>query len=273
MISKLKNKVSHLFHPIQGEIWCLHRVVETRSNYPSNRELEVTPVFLEELIIRRKSEGYQFVSIDTLIQSRSLLPKKYINVSFDDGFRDIILNAFPIFKKHHIPFTIYLTTSFPQGNADIWWIQMEKNHSADAFEELMKQIYNSPKPMAETMHKLTDTQPDPELCQALSLSWSEIKEMVDSGRCTVGSHSVSHPGLTRIGMEACRFELEASKQIILDKTGYDAIHFSYPHSMDNETIREAVSKARYRTAVLGYGGSIRRGDDPYRLNRRFIVQK
>ena len=55
MITKLRNKISHLFHPIQGEIWCLHRVVEKRSDYPSNRELEITPDYLERLITEYKS--------------------------------------------------------------------------------------------------------------------------------------------------------------------------------------------------------------------------
>ena len=60
MIRKLKNKLSHLFHPVQGEMWCLHRVVEQRSEYPSNRELELTPSYLEALILRSRREGFVF---------------------------------------------------------------------------------------------------------------------------------------------------------------------------------------------------------------------
>ena len=273
MIRKLGNKVSHLFHPIQGEIWCLHRVVSQRSIYPSNRELEITPGYLEELILKYKSAGYTFVSIDELLKSRSLLPRKYINISFDDGFRDVNLNAFPIFIQYHIPFTIYLTTDFPEGKADIWWIQMEHCRSVEDFENLMKQIYGSGEPMAKKMHELTDTQPDLQLSKSLSLSWEEITEMINSGLCTIGSHTVSHPGLTRIGEDACRSELEESRRIIKERTGKDAIHFSFPHSMEDETVRKAVAKAGYVTASLGYGGTIRRGDNPFRLNRRFIVQE
>ena len=103
MIRRLKNKLSHLFHPVQGEMWCLHRVVEKRSEYPSNRELELTPAFLETLILQRQREGFKFVSIDRLLDSRSLFPQKRINVTFDDGFRDVYDNAFPILKKYNIP--------------------------------------------------------------------------------------------------------------------------------------------------------------------------
>lgn len=273
MIRRLKNKISHLFHPIQGEMWCLHRVVEKRSDCPSNRDLELTPSFLEGLIRKYKSEGYEFVSIYQLLRSNTILPKKQINVSFDDGFRDVYQNAFPLFMKYRIPFTIFLTTDFPEGKADIWWIQMEQGRSVEEFERLMKQIYESGKPMAEVMHALTGTLPNPQLCQSLALSWSELREMVDSGLCTIGSHTVSHPGLTRIGAEACRQELEASKQMIKDRLGLDAVHLSYPHSMEDDAVRMSVREAGYVSAALGYGGSIRKGDDQYRLHRKFIVQE
>lgn len=272
MITKLRNKISHLFHPIQGEIWCLHRVVEKRSDYPSNRELEITPDYLERLITEYKSEGFKFTSIDHLVRSKSLLPKKQVNISFDDGFRDVYQNAFPLFVKYNIPFTLYLTTDLPDGKADLWWLQMERNRSVEAFEDLMKQIYASGRPMAETMHDLTGTNPDMELCLDLALSWQQIKEMVDSGLCTIGSHSISHPGLTRIRLDSCRHELEKSRQVIMDKIGVDAVHFSYPHSMENDSVRKAVSEAGYISAALGYGGSIRLGDDELRLNRKYIVQ-
>ena len=273
MIRRLKNKIAHLFHPVQGEMWCLHRVVEKRSEYPSNRELELTPSFLEALILKHQCEGFEFVSIDRLLHSQSLFPRKRVSVSFDDGFHDVYQNAFPIFLKYRIPFTLFLTTDFPEGKADIWWIQMEEGRSVGEFERLMKQVYDSGKPMAGGMHALTETYPDSLLCRSLALSWAELREMVDSGLCTIGSHTVSHPGLTRIGAEDCRRELTASRQIIRERLGLDAVHLSYPHSMENDEIHKMVVEAGYTSASLGYGGNIRKGDDVYRLHRKFIVQE
>ena len=273
MLRKLTKKVSHLFHPVLGEIWCLHRVVSERSVYPSNMELEITPDFLEELILKYKNDGFSFVGIDQLIQSKPVLPQKRVNISFDDGFRDVFTNAFPIFKKYRIPFTLYLTTGFPDGKADIWWIQMEQNRSVDDYEDLMKRIYGSGRPMAEMMHEITGTNPDLELTRVLALSWEEIKEMVASGLCTIGSHTVSHPGLTRVGADVCRRELEASRRVIKERIGVDAVHLSYPHSMEDDAVRKAVADAGFVSATLGYGGRIRKGDDMFCLHRKFIVQE
>lgn len=112
--------VKKLLHPAKGEVWCLHRVVENRSIFPSNRELEITPDYLEQLIKSYRTKGYQFVKIDDICHSTPLFKKKKINISFDDGFVDIYSTAFPIFKKYDIPFTIFLSTDFPEKKADMW---------------------------------------------------------------------------------------------------------------------------------------------------------
>ena len=42
---------------------------------------------------------------------------------------------------------------------------------------------------------------------------------------------------------------------------------------DITSLSNAAQKAGYASAVLGYGGSIRKEDNKFRLQRRFIVQE
>lgn len=277
----ISHKIRHQFykvcHPAAGEIWCLHRVLPIRSIFPSNRELEITPDFLESLIRKYIHNGYKFVDIDTISTHTSLLPQKQVNVSFDDGFADIYTYAFPIFQKYKIPFTIYLTSDLPEGKADLWWCQLEKiaNGNIDFFESTIKNIYSSDQPMSQRMHQLTLSEPDYTITQQLSLSWKEILEMVNSGLCTIGSHTISHPGLTRIPLEMAKMEILDSKRIIESKlTGCNIQikHFSYPHSMYNTEILDILRQSPYTTAVLGYGGYIRVRTNKFLLNRKYIVQ-
>lgn len=269
----IKRKLNHLLHPVQGELWCLHRVVPQRSQYPSNRELEITPTFLEAEILQYRKAGYSFVSIDEILSKQSsLLPQKRVNITFDDGFKDVYENAFPIIKKYKIPFTLYLTTGFPDHTADMWWIQMEGVYDVEGFEKEMKSIYESRSQMREKMHKDTATAFDPFICEKLSLSWDEIREMVESGLCTVGSHSATHPGLTRLDTENAKQELSASKARIEALLGIEVKHFSYPHSMQDSEIQSFVEEAGYASAALGYGGKIRIGDNRFCLNRKHLIQ-
>ena len=307
--SRILTIIKHFLHPIQGEIWCLHRVVKERSVFPSNRELEITPEYLEHLLLDYRQRGYQFVNMDALVadikrKSIDIRKKKRVVVSFDDGFRDIYDNAFPILKKYNIPFTLYLTSDFPEGKADIWWIQLDRiventplppsrgdegegltsrrddgkeltsrGDEGERFENILKEIYQNPDNMCKTMHKMTKTMVDMELCKELALSWEQLREMVDSGLCTVGGHSKTHPGLTRIPKEEVLYELTESKKVIESHLPVKVKHFSSPHSMEDAAIRSLIKMAGYETAVIGYGGGVRRGDNLYRLKRKYIVME
>ncbi len=150
---------------------------------------------------------------------------------------------------------------------------MESVLDVEDYERMLKEIYASGAPMGEKMHELTGTKPDFEICRSVALTWAQLKEMVDSGLCTIGSHSVSHPGLDRIGRQECIRELSDSRNRIKEMLSVDAIHFSYPHSMRNEFVQKAAAEAGYVSAALGYGGSVRKGDDLYQLNRKYIIQE
>lgn len=272
-------KIRHILHPVQGEIWCLHRVVTERSSFPSNRELEITPDYLDSLISSYIQRGFQFVSVEDIVSDVDRRPwdlrrKKRVAISFDDGFVDVYQNAFPIFKKYHVPFTIYLVGNYPEGQSDLWWIQMEHLAGSDipAFERLMKELYQAQDNMRDLMHQKTNSTPDLNLCEQLSLSWDQLKEMVSSGLCTIGCHSMTHPGLTRIPKEQVLWELTESRRVIESHLPVQVEHFSYPHSMESPDIQAQLKETGYHSATLGYGGTIRKGDNLFKLNRRYIVQ-
>ena len=99
-----------------------------------------------------------------------------------------------------------------------------------------------------------------------------LSEMVRSGLCTMGSHTVSHPILTKLNYEEIMYEMEYSARYIADKLHCKVEHFSYPHSSTDDRIEKMVSQVGYKTAILGYGGNIRIGDNPYMLHRNYIIQ-
>lgn len=294
LLSKISKKIYRLLHPVLGEIWCLHRVVPNRSWALPNRELEITPDYLEQLILSYMDDGYRFVSLDSMVRNLNKMrwpwQKKMVNISFDDGFRDIYEYAYPIFKKYNIPFTIYLTTAFPEGKAEIWWIQLEQliannttlvvqdkeyqcrtaDEKRQLFNELIQQIYQSSDTPSRVFKQwFAGYQID---MAGLALTWDELAEMLSSGLLTVGSHTQSHPMLTKIPTEEVRQELLESKNLIEQHLSISVNHFSYPHSAYNMEIANELRLIGYKSATLGYGGSIRRGMESMSLNRKYIVQ-
>lgn len=272
-----KRIVRYVLHPRVGSIWCLHRVVPERSAFKDNRDLEITPDFLESLICEKLSQGFRFVDLDTFAAAASSgIPRmrKLIHISFDDGFEDVFAHAYPIFKKYHIPFTLYVSTDFPDGNADLWWLQLEQMAQGDSkwFKRMMDQIYESGKNPAAAMHAITGSEKDHSFCDRLAISWEQLKIMVSEGLCTVGSHGVSHSAFPCLSREDAQMELRRSKNRLKEKLGVEIRHFSYPYSQFSNTTNHLVWQSGYETAVLGYGGATRFSRGKRFFYRDYIVQ-
>jgi peptidoglycan/xylan/chitin deacetylase (PgdA/CDA1 family) len=68
-------------------------------------------------------QDYQFVPLATLVQPRKngVLPKKRKQavLTFDDGYRDFLINALPILLRHRLPATVFLVADM-LGKTATW---------------------------------------------------------------------------------------------------------------------------------------------------------
>ncbi len=74
----------------------------------------VTPRNFEKHINYLK-ENFNIISLQDfldILEKKSFPEKDSVMITFDDGFEDNYLNAFPILKKHNIPATIFVATDF-----------------------------------------------------------------------------------------------------------------------------------------------------------------
>ncbi len=112
-----------------GHILTLHRVVEDRCDFRihNHQSLEISPEQLERTIHFYKKNNYAFISLDQVHHSliHEKARRKFVAFTFDDGYRDNFTTAYPILKKHKIPFCIYITTNFPNQKAILWWYLLE----------------------------------------------------------------------------------------------------------------------------------------------------
>lgn len=110
-----------------------------------------------------------------------------------------------------------------------------------------------------------------------SLSWAQIREMMDSGLCAVGSHSVSHESLTaRKGRsdeayaDWLKHELAASKIFLEQNLGVTVTSFAYPYGNYNTAIRDLGIESGYTSLVTVNGSKVRWDTHPGDLGR-FII--
>jgi peptidoglycan/xylan/chitin deacetylase (PgdA/CDA1 family) len=222
----------------------------------------MTPEELEEMIKLFKRNNLEFVSIEQVKQRlQHGTSKRFICLTFDDGFLDNYQYAYPLFKKYDIPMTIYVTTGFPDHTYIVWWYLLEKillqnnrirfhwrNQIHDfkaisveekeyTFNDIRRMIIDTPyieqKSCLKTAFREYINDPA-ELTKQLSMSWSQIRELSENNLVTIGAHTVNHPALNQLGPREVEYEVIGSMRRIEEHIHDKIVHFAYPFGSKNE---------------------------------------
>ncbi|MBT7237742.1 polysaccharide deacetylase family protein [Candidatus Woesearchaeota archaeon] len=106
-----------------------------------------------------------------------------------------------------------------------------------------------------------------EFSRELYLNWDEIKEMVDGGM-SFGTHSHSHPDLSKVSEEEQINELKVSKEIMEKKLGKEINLCSYPYGIPSDASIKALKDLKYNCALIYTGGKLNEGKvDLYKISR------
>ena len=89
---------------------------------------EITPTFLDRTIRALKRWKYDIVSMDEVCRRAVTLalPRRFVCLTFDGGYKDLVTSAYPVLSRHSIPFTVYVPTAFPDGLGEAWWLALEE---------------------------------------------------------------------------------------------------------------------------------------------------
>lgn len=238
---------------------------------------------------------FKILSLDRLVEyirGGKSLPEKALVVTFDDGYKDNYLYAYPILQKYSIQATIFLTTGHIDSDELFWWDKVAyiiKHTSVKQLDldelgsyPLQSQFNKSRSIITGRLKKLSDVRRQllieklldsshvkiPRgLGRKLILSWKEVKEMSDGG-ISFGAHCVRHPILTNMALEDARNEIIRSKKDIEERLGKEVNAFSYPDGDFNAEIVRLVRKSGFCCAVSLFPHKlIGPRDSVYELNR------
>jgi len=169
-------------------------------------------------------------AVEGLFENRSL-PGHSVVLTFDDGYQDFRDHAFPILQRYGFPATVFLVSSMIGKDAQ--WLAYEGRFA-------------------------------PKLMTAAT-----VRDLLSKG-VAFGSHTLTHPFLTRINPSVMAREISESKTELEDLLGEEIAFFSYPDGKYHSEAVRAVKAAGYRAALTCDRGSAIRSDDPLLLPRKAI---
>jgi peptidoglycan/xylan/chitin deacetylase (PgdA/CDA1 family) len=99
------------------------------------------------------------------------------------------------------------------------------------------------------------------------LGWTELRELVDSGRVSLGNHTVTHLHMPDHGRARNRRELREAGRRIAAETGRAPTLFAYPYGEYGTVVRKLVEEEGFAAAFGQHSGAIGPGSDRYALPR------
>lgn len=192
--------------------------------------------------------GIEVLTLEQMEQwlsgARPLRGAQGVVITFDDGFQDNYLYAYPILKKYRLP-AIFCVIVGPI-NRDVFFDHLQWDQPA-----------------------LADRAAHPEHWRPMT--WDMLEEMAENGM-SIGSHTLSHRSLGTLNHEEVWDEVFRSKKILEERLQRPVSAFSYPFGSAvygdfNASTESALRKAGYTVAWTTRWGGNRVGENAYRLKR------
>jgi peptidoglycan/xylan/chitin deacetylase (PgdA/CDA1 family) len=254
-----------------------HRICPDEDPLSDIGAVKVSPSHFEAQIEYLR-DNYQILSLGELarffLEGKSPQEKSVV-ITFDDGYADNFLHAYPILKKHSIPATVFLTTGHI-GAVDLLWtdkvryvVRQSKSRRLDLDElgtyylatnfdrmrvgsTIKDKLKGFPdhrrRLLIEKLVEVSGVKIPEGLCRRFLLSWEMILEMSRNG-VDFGAHSVTHPILTKIAPEDAKSEITQSKMHIESRLGKQVEFFAYPNGDFNARVANIVAESGYVGAL------------------------
>jgi peptidoglycan/xylan/chitin deacetylase (PgdA/CDA1 family) len=195
-------------------------------------ELAIAPRRFREQMDFLSSEGYQALALGQAVGllARGELPPRTVALTFDDGYLDVAEVILPLLEERGFSATVFVVTKVVDGEARLPW-------------------YRHQPPM---------------------LTWEDVFRLDREGCLRFEAHTLTHPNLPALDVEAARIEIAGSKAALEARLGRGVEAFSYPAGRFGARERWLVEEAGFRMAVTCEPGVNRRATDLYALCRRQI---
>jgi peptidoglycan/xylan/chitin deacetylase (PgdA/CDA1 family) len=237
------------------------------------------------------------------------LPERAVTVTFDDGYADATSHARPLLERYQTPATVFVATgyigrefwwdelarillspatlperlSMPLNGGNYEWtsgdtdsIRLDKG-APDPRRRLLQSLYErllplSPVEREEALALLcnwAEATSDDGL-HPRALTADELVELATGGLVDIGAHTVTHPILSNLSVEAQRAEIQGSKARLEELLGRPVTSFSYPNGSLSKETPMIVRAAGFTCACASSADIVWRRSNRFCLPRFWI---
>jgi peptidoglycan/xylan/chitin deacetylase (PgdA/CDA1 family) len=243
--------------------------------------------------LRYLARHFKVVSLGTMldrIMNGSYPLADEIVLTFDDGLRNNLTVVYPILRELQLPATMFVCPALVESGEWLWNHEMRcrlqmlaipdlaelrmklltPGTTVDVIIEWMKTLPLQQRRMAEAIIRQATAGFQPTAAQKEAfdvMNWNDLGSL-DCNLITVGSHTLSHPILTKLSSQEIEAEILESRRCLEQRLERKVDLFCYPNGAYDRRAYQLVQKT-YRAAVTTETGLIDGTDglDVHRLPR------
>ena len=286
-------------HRMMGPRGCLltfHRAAtpELWENLP-NRDFYLDIEFLDRFLAHLVAQRWDVVTVgEAMRRLRSEDDAScYVNFSIDDCYRDTFELVAPVFRRHNVPLTLFVTTGIPDGTASIWPIGLEdillERDEVLLDGELTK--LGTPEERRAVYQRVAAKWDGPEAPRHYAafcadnnvdmtamhwkhaITWEMLDTLAKDPLIEIGAHTITHPRISSLTPEAAFAELEGARVRLNERLGLNVAHFAFPYGRAADAGPRDFALAReagFLSAATTRKGLVRGGQDQFSLPRNTI---
>jgi len=244
-----------------GLVFTLHHVRPepvAPKPFAPNRILDVTPEFLDAVLDQVEDAGLDVITLDEAVERLEHgEDKRFVCFTFDDGYRDNLQYAYPLFKRRGLPFTLYVPTAYPDGDGELWWMALQEvvartddeialqrdgktwrlpTATVADKERAFEQVYWWLRAIDEEAQRRAvralaerygvDLRAE---CREEVMTWDEIRTMAADPLATIGAHTKDHYAIAKLPQPMAMDQMVGSADRIEQELGQRPAHFAYPY--------------------------------------------
>jgi len=223
------------------------------------------------------SQHYQFISLSDaseILKGKKKAIKNALVITLDDGYRNNITVAGPIFAKYGITPTLFVATSFVEPHKTFWFERLDyllqqvaeeqltvvindsnftfncqcrkvlKKSYAD-FRVVVKNAFESDIAMNNYLEELACQLENDLGCSlndivddpcGATVDWQDLQQLVKTGCFEIAAHTVNHFRLALVDEAVARHELQESQRKIEERLNINCRAFCYPDNSYNKQV-------------------------------------
>lgn len=213
----------------------------------------MTPQNFESQMRYLAKSGYKTLTLKEFFEFKKgalELPKKSVLLTFDDGWIDNFLVAYPILKKYSLKATIFVVTDWIERSSE------DKRASNDIYipnhNEGKRLAYDEP--------------------ASAVMNWDDLSEMRDSSLVDIASHSNAHDNES-LGLDEWRDDLALSKTLLAHNLGECAPHLCWPRGKYTKELIEVAASLGFETLYTTKRGVNTADGDTSEIKRIAVKDK